>query len=146
MTQVLLFCRKIHGETTKNTTTCKHCTEKKPTTEVDLNYHLNTKHTDKIPAEWLHCPNCNWSYSSKESLDIHRSFCKIKIESSEKAFSTEIGFQCQFCPTVFGRTQFNMFYKHAREYHQKQVELDWQKCKICLIPYPTEYSLKRHQR
>ena len=130
----------------KQPPTCDYCTDQSPTSEYDLSYHLNSKHKDKIPPEWLHCPNCSWSYSSKENLDIHRSFCKIKFDSTEDIRPINIGIQCQFCPTVFRKTLFNIYYKHARENHQKQIDCDWQKCEICLMAYPTEFSLKNHQR
>ena len=145
----LLFkYRKIHGQSTANVAQarCDHCNEEKPTLEVDLSYHLNTKHKDKIPTGWLHCFDCSWSYSSKENFDIHRIFCKTNIHSTEDILSAKIGIQCQFCPTVFGKATFNMYYKHARKYHQKQVESDWRTCKNCLLAYPTEYTLKTHQR
>ena len=130
----------------KQESTCDYCTDQNPTSEFDLSYHLNTKHRDKIPPEWLHCPNCSWSYSTKENLNIHENFCKIKTDSTKDILSSTIGIQCQFCPTVFRRTLFNIYYKHARENHQKQVECEWQKCEICLQAYPTELSLKKHQR
>ena len=130
----------------KQPSACSYCTKQNPTSESELSYHLNTKHKDKIPTEWLQCPNCSWSYSSKENLNIHRSFCKIKFDSTEDIGQSNIGIQCQFCPTVFRKTQLNIYYKHARENHQKKVDCEWQKCEICLIPYPTEFSLIRHQR
>ena len=140
--------RNTHGQSTANgaQAKCDHCTEEKPTSEFDLSYHINTKHKDKIPPEWLHCSNCSWSYSSEENLDIHRSFCKTRIDSTEGFVSTNIGIQCQFCPTVFGKNMFNMCYKHARENHQEQVESNWCKCEICLLAYPTEFILKSHLR
>ena len=130
----------------KQATTCDYCTDQRPTSEYDLSYHLNTKHKDKIPPEWLQCPNCSWSYSSKENLNIHRSYCKIKFDSKEDIGQSNIGIQCQFCPTVFGKTTFNMYYKHARKNHQNQVECEWRKCEICLMAYPTDFSLQNHQR
>ena len=131
----------------KNTaTTCDYCTDHNPASEFDLSYHLNTKHKDKILPEWLQCFNCSWSYSSKENLDIHRSFCKIKIDSTEDIFSSNIGIRCQFCPTVFRKTQLHIYYKHARDNHPKKVDYDWQKCESCLLAYPTELSLQNHQR
>ena len=128
------------------TKTCEHCTDPSPTSEADLSYHLNTKHKDKIPPEWLLCPICSWSYSSKEDFGIHKSFCKRRNASTEDTIPTIIGIQCQFCPTVFGKTGFNIYYEHARRYHQKQVERDWKKCEICLLAYPTEKTVKNHQR
>ena len=130
----------------KQPSTCNYCTDQNPTSESELSYHLNTKHKDKIPPEWLYCLNCSWSYSSKENLNIHGNFCKIKTNSTKNVGQPNIGIQCQFCPTVFGKTTFNMYYKHVRKNHQKQVECEWQKCEICLLAYPTEFILKTHLR
>ena len=152
-------CSKAHGPSIKANpssvnesaskmpvTTCDYCTDHNPASEFDLSYHLNTKHKDKILPIWFQCLNCSWSYSSKENLDIHQRFCKIKIESTEDILSSNIIIRCQFCPSVFRKTLLNIYYKHARENHQVQVDCDWQKCEICLMAYPTEFSRKNHQR
>ena len=152
-------CSKAHGPSIKANpssvnesapkkpvTTCDYCTDHNPASEFDLSYHLNTKHKDKILPIWFQCLNCSWSYSSKENLNIHGNFCKIKTDSTKNIGQTKIGIQCQFCPTVFGKTTFNMYYKHARENHQEQVESNWCKCEICLLAYPTEFILKSHLR
>ena len=147
------LCSKTHGMSMKNAakpqsvnqlaqvkqaSTCDYCTDKKPTSESDLSYHLNSKHIDKIPSQWLNCSVCVWRYPSQEKFDIHR-----RNHSNEESLPTNVEIQCQFCPEVFLKFEKRIYYKHANDFHSEELA-DWHQCSTCNLNYPTNISLARH--
>jgi len=128
-----------HSPVSDTTTKCEHCEEKKPA-DSELSYHLNTRHKDMIPNEWVKCESCQWFYSSKEKLIGHTHYCLKMAENSQAVDFV----QCQFCPEVFQRTRLQAYYKHANSFHNNEIDKKWRGCQNCNYFYPTEHILLKH--
>ena len=114
------------------------------TCEMDMCFHLNTKHKDKVPKDWFSCSRCNWSYTSEEKLNAHKRCCAKDGLSNENTESCWI--YCQYCPEVFVKSSMAVYFKHAKSYHLEEVKRDWFSCKQCSDSiYPSKTSLKKHQ-
>ncbi len=94
---------------------CKYCDCKfnyyKP-----LQYHIQSKHPEKLPKEsqvTLHCPfeNCSYETSNERDKRVHfiRKHCKHQISQIKE--TSDIGFQCKVCQRQF-KSQ-DLFCYHA---------------------------------
>ena len=111
---------------------------------MDLCYHINTKHKDKVPEGWFTCSECDWSYTSNDKLNAHKICCIKGVPSNKNTKSSWI--YCQYCPEVFVKNSQSFYFKHAKNFHFKDIKRDWFSCKQCKDSiYPTKKSLQKHQ-
>ena len=89
---------------------CKYCDCKfnyyKP-----LQYHIQSKHPDKIPTNSCPCPDCKYKGKEKRDVRIHfiRKHCKHQLSQIRKI--TDNGFQCAACNCDFKSA--DLFCYHA---------------------------------
>ena len=135
-----MSCRKCHEIKTSQ---CEYCTFK-ISCNMELCYHINTQHKDKVPKGWFSCSKCDWSYTSEEKLNAHKRCCTKGGQSNQNTKSSWI--YCQYCPEVFVKNSQSFYFKHAKNFHFKDIKRDWFSCEECKDSiYPSKKILLNHK-